>query len=169
MPDADNTQEDSPRLREKRERMSVAFLLAHERLLRLAWKILRDVPAAEDVCQQAFLKLWTNPPVVEPGKLEGWMIRVVANQAIDEHRRRERSTAFLASDASARGQSPLTGLILAEGLARLDEVTRAVVLLRMAEGWSGNETAFRLGISVVDVSRRLHSGLEQMRTHMRAD
>ena len=166
MPD-DDTRENDPHLKEKRERMSAAFLLAHERLLRLAWKILRDVPAAEDACQQAFLKLWANPPDVGPEKLEGWMIRVVANQAIDDYRCHERNVIPPAPETS--GRSPLAGMIVAEGLARLDEVTRAVVLMRMAEGWSGNETALRLGLSAVDVSRRLHSGLEQMRTHMHGD
>jgi DNA-directed RNA polymerase specialized sigma24 family protein len=49
-------------------------------------------------------------------------------------------------------------------LRELPDLTRAVVVLRIMQGMSGNEVKGLLGCSAAEVSRRLYSGMEQLRT-----
>lgn len=54
----------------------------------LAWRTLLDRAAAEDVCQQAFLKLWTQGQRFDParGSAEGWFRRILVNLCLDRRR-----------------------------------------------------------------------------------
>lgn len=51
---------------------------------RCAFLCLRDERLAEDMCQEAFLRLWQNPPGErEPGRLRAWLLRVTINLCRD--------------------------------------------------------------------------------------
>ena len=54
----------------------------------LAWRTLMDRAAAEDVCQQAFLKLWTHAARFDParGSAEAWFRRILINLCLDRRR-----------------------------------------------------------------------------------
>ena len=53
--------------------------------------------------------------------------------------------------------------LVLSALAQLPEPIRGVVTLRMMQEMSGNEVSELLGCSALDVSRRLHEGLDQLR------
>ncbi len=57
----------------------------------LALGILNDVQLAEDIVQDAFLKLWTSPQTFKPGKASftTWFHRLIVNRCIDEKRRKK--------------------------------------------------------------------------------
>ena len=62
-----------------------------ERFYRLAFRYLQNKAAAEDVVQDAFLKLWENPANWQPehnSKFTTWFYRVVVNLCFD-HRKRK--------------------------------------------------------------------------------
>jgi RNA polymerase sigma-70 factor (ECF subfamily) len=50
---------------------------------------LRDPEDAQDVTQEAFVKLWRNLDNIEPGKAESWLKRVAHNLCIDLIRKRQ--------------------------------------------------------------------------------
>ena len=50
---------------------------------------LRDPEDAQDVTQDAFVKLWGNYEDIAPGKTAGWLMRVVHNLCLDLIRRRK--------------------------------------------------------------------------------
>ena len=55
---------------------------------RLAWRMTNGAADAEDMAQEAFVKLWKNPSQVrEAGALKGWLMRVAANAVIDRSRK----------------------------------------------------------------------------------
>lgn len=55
---------------------------------RVVWRMLNGHGDAEDVTQEAFLKLWNNPSQLrEAGALRSWLIRVASNLATDRFRR----------------------------------------------------------------------------------
>ncbi|MGI6206859.1 MAG: sigma-70 family RNA polymerase sigma factor [Anaerolineae bacterium] len=61
----------------------------------VAYRLLRDSPAAEEVAQEAFVRLHRTPPTgAEPPNLLGWLITVAThlsyNRLRSERRRRER-------------------------------------------------------------------------------
>jgi RNA polymerase sigma factor (sigma-70 family) len=144
---------------------------------RLAYNVLRDSPAAEDVCQQAFLRACEQRQQIlhNPAALKAWLVRTVLNGSLQAVRRgkverramqdqaRLRSTA--AADPPPGGADELRETVVA-ALGRLPEQTRLVVALRVMEGLAGNEVKELLGCSAAEVSRQLHRGLEQLRGQM---
>src|SRR6266508_5272283 len=62
-----------------------------ERFYRLAYRYLQSKAAAEDVVQDAFLKLWENPAIWQPehnSKFTTWFYRVVVNLCLDLRKRK---------------------------------------------------------------------------------
>ncbi len=59
------------------------------RLFNHAWYCLRDEHAAEDVVQDAFLRLWQSRPPVKPEAAGSWLMKVVHNLCIDSMRRQK--------------------------------------------------------------------------------
>lgn len=58
---------------------------------RLAFRLLGDAHEAEDVAQEAFLKLWAHAPDWQPGRarLSTWLHRVASNACYDRLRKRK--------------------------------------------------------------------------------
>lgn len=145
-------------------------------LFRAAFDILKDAALAEDVVQQAFLKAWERrDDILHPELLKQWLVRAVVNGGLEVLRRKEterRLMKLLPIAAEPSGiptaESAELRELLLYSLADLPEMNRAVVVLRVLEGMSGNEVKDLLGCSAAEVSRHLHRGLEQLRRAMSA-
>jgi len=143
------------------------------RYYRIAHNVLREATAAEDVCQQAFLKAWhVRGQFTEIVALQAWLAKVVLNESLQIARRRQ--VERKAWQIQIRQPLPQpravcdaeTGETLEEALMELPEMTRLVVVLRVMQGMSGNEVKDLIGRSAAEVSRRLHEGLEQLRRRL---
>ena len=64
-------------------------------IYRYALSILKDPYMAEDVLQEAFLRLMSGKSFPEPGKAQAWLYRVARNQCYDILRKRSRETEVL--------------------------------------------------------------------------
>src|SRR5687767_8933792 len=125
----------------------------HARLwFRLAYDILHDAHAAEDVCQQALLRAWTSRDRLrDAGQLRAWISRTVVNESLQVLRRRR--VEERARDRQRRGDvlndppdDPLAAReAVVMGLSALPEQVRAVVALRIMEGMSGNDVKEKIG------------------------
>ncbi|NLX21279.1 MAG: sigma-70 family RNA polymerase sigma factor [Phycisphaerae bacterium] len=146
------------------------------RCFRLAWGVLRDVHAAEDVCQEAFLKaMQKQAQIRDPNALAGWLLRVVVNESLALLRRRqvdERARDKLKADGP-HAEASLDGAEREEFTVQFQRVlgelplqTQTVVVMRLVEGMSGNEVSRVLSCSPSEVSRRLHTGLEHLRQRL---
>ncbi len=142
----------------------------HSRLFfRLAYGVLRDAHAAEDVCQQALLKAWQQRDSIrDAGALRPWIARVVVNESLRIARRRKTEQKVHAdcrqqAEMHHGGPEPLLRPVVEEALTQLAEPVRLVVVLRTMNGLKGNEVADLLGCSASEVSRRLHEGLSRLR------
>ena len=63
-------------------------------VFRVAARVLSEAADAEDVAQEAFVRLWRDPGAIDnPAALKGWLARVARNLAIDRIRRTKPSTA----------------------------------------------------------------------------
>ena len=144
----------------------------HGRLFfRLAYGVVHDAAAAEDACQQAMMKAWKERDRIDnPQMLRSWIARTVVNESLQIARRLkiERRVLGQHAMASRTSSAPEDGRAnresVIEAMSELDEDIRAVIALRVIEGLSGNEVKDLLGYSAAGVSRRLHLGLEQLRT-----
>jgi len=179
-----------------RQRLTDLCVAERAFLLRLAWGILRDAHAAEDACQQAFLRACaarptgsdcatpapgcstaaTCPTPPDPARLRPWLAQVVVNESLQVLRRQKLERRLrgqaLAREQTGAGPDAAGGVSDADpflresvlaALEQLPEPNRLVVLLRIMEGWSGNEVKDLLGCSAAEVSRRLYRGMEELR------
>jgi RNA polymerase sigma-70 factor (ECF subfamily) len=136
---------------------------------------LRGSQDAEDALQATFLSAWANlPRLRRPRRFVAWLFRIARNKARDQLRRERPQLVLLGRSedliAPTGTQSPEAEALRAL-VSGLRAETRAIVLLRVLEGWSAEEVAAAQGLSVATVRRRyaraiqhLRSGLERSRS-----
>ena len=128
------------------------------RVLSHAARVLGDRAEAEDVAQEAMLRLWHAAGDWQAGgaKPSTWLFRVTANLAVDRLRRVGRAVGL---DESAEPEDDDPGpedrlvdagrmAALDAALARLPERQRQAVVLRHIEGLANPEIAEVLEISI---------------------
>ena len=126
-----------------------------------AYRMLADAAEAEDVAQEALIRLWKIAPEWRPGeaKVSTWLYRVVANLAVDRLRRRRREAPLeAAGEPAAPGATPVERLqdgaraqALSEALAALPDRQAQAVALRHLEGLGNPEIAAIMDMSVAAV------------------
>lgn len=144
------------------------------RVLALARRMLRDEAEAEDVAQDAMMRLWRGAADWRPGeaKLSTWLHRVTANLCIDRIRRRRRMSPEAPPDMADEAPSALARLAGADRSAALraalddlpDRQRQALVLRHFAD-LSNPEIAARMALSVEAVeslTARARRGLAQV-------
>lgn len=124
---------------------------------RVAQRMLHDPAEAEDVAQEAMLRLWRAAPGWQAGaaKVSTWLYRVVVNLSTDRLRRR-RSRPLDAGPEPEDGRPGADeGLIEADRAAALEaalqtlpERQREAVVLRHLEGLANPEIAEIMGVGV---------------------
>lgn len=128
------------------------------RVFAQAYRMLSDRAEAEDVTQDALMRLWKIAPEWRQGEAQvsTWLWRVVANLATDRIRKR-RYVAPIEdagepvddrASATTRIQTQARRAALADALAALPERQREAVQLRHIEGLGNPEIAAILNISV---------------------
>ena len=148
------------------------------RAMALATRLLGDRAEAEDVAQEALLRLWRVAPEWQAGRAQvsTWLYRVVRNLCTDRLRRRRGPGAGVDLDSIAEPASPRPGVVaqmiaadragaLQAALDRLPERQREAVVLRHLEGLANPEIAEILGVSIEAVeslTARARRNLVQM-------
>lgn len=123
---------------------------------RLVWRMTGGAAEAEDMAQEAFVKLWKNPSQLREGAaLKGWLMRVASNAVIDRSRRPRTDgldDAPEIQDPQARPDAPLDraeAARLVDGrIAALPERQRQALSLVYFEGMSNIEAAAVMEVSV---------------------
>lgn len=137
---------------------------------RVALSVTRDADLAEDVSQDALLKAWQALPSYRgEAPLKNWLLRITHNTAISALRRRRdvhvdpadlpesSPSALRAPDHSVehRVESLASFDAFETALGTLDDLSRAVVVLREVEGLSYEEISTVLDVPLPTVKTRL--------------
>ena len=128
---------------------------------RVAQRMLGDRAEAEDLAQEALLRLWKIAPEWRTGeaKVTTWLYRVVTNLATDRLRRRRGIGLEEAPEVPDGAASLVEQMIdgdraaaLEAALAQLPARQRQAVVLRHLEGLSNPEiaTAMEIGVEAVE-------------------
>ena len=156
----------------------------HSRLLfGLILRIVRDRGEAEDLLQEAFVRVWTRAETYD-GQMGGplpWIVRVARNCAIDRLRaRRVRATVdapaidVAAIDVAAPAiQTPEATVLMAErrrtltdALVGLAADQRQLIEAAFFEGHTHSELAHRFGLPLGTVKTRIRAGMIAMRKRL---
>lgn len=141
-----------------------------------AWRILRDSGRAEDVVQEAFLKLWTNAKQFAAGRgsLRSWLVTTVRNCAIDRlrgraaHHRKECELKSAvpatepATDPWRRVSSSVEQTAVRKALDTLPLEQRLSVELAYFGSYSQPEIAGMMGVTLGTVKGRMRLGLQKL-------
>jgi len=140
-------------------------------MLGLARRILGNAADAEDVVQEAMLRVWTHAPRWQPLALfRTWLTRVVVNLCLD----RKRRAPWVALDAAGEIVDPAPGAgekaerderdrMVAAAIAKLPARQRAAIVLTYGDGMSNAQVADVLGTSVSAVETLLVRGKQNLR------
>ncbi len=150
-------------------------------LLRYALRLLKDPEMAEDLVQEAFVRLHAQFAHVRERR--SWLYRTVHNLALN-HQRRERKvvplpTAGAAGEADEAAEMPdrrarpdeqilrdeNIGLVRL-GLEQLDARARELIRLKFHEGLSYREISERTGLTTGHVGYLLHHSLKALASEL---
>jgi RNA polymerase sigma-70 factor (ECF subfamily) len=140
---------------------------------RLAHRLLRDDAAAQDVCQQAFRRVWEHRSrIVDPSvnTVRNWILQTVKTDCLQRLRRRKIEQRVLGTYAAAQpdiAYDPQTPKDLRDGvlaaIALLPEPTQTMVKLWYLDGMTANEVMVVFGCRRSDFWRHMRWGLDQLR------
>ena len=134
------------------------------RVFGLAYSILRERTAAEDLAQEVFVKLWQALPRYDGrAKLSTWVYAITRNAAVSALRSRRRSVSLsdegvlaeVEAIAAAPGAEP-GDAGLRRQVEALPEKQRQAVTLYYLDERSVDEVAEMMGIPVNTVKTHLH-------------
>jgi RNA polymerase sigma factor (sigma-70 family) len=148
------------------------FLEEYPKVVAIAYRVLADRTAAEDVAQDVFLKFHRRY-APDSERASGWLHAAAVHSALNvirgERRRVQRETAHALDPASPVLANPERVVEEAEqrrevrrALSRLPQRTAAVLMLRHS-GLSYAEVATALGIKVGNVGTLLRRAEEALR------
>jgi RNA polymerase sigma-70 factor (ECF subfamily) len=128
-----------------------------QRSLRLATRMMWNMSDAEEMVQEAFLRLWTKADTWQPGrgKFTTWFFRVLVNLCLDRKRRPSALPLEAAGDphdpAPSAVQEIYRGEVernVARAISELPDRQRAALTLCYFEELSNQEAAEALQVSV---------------------
>jgi len=139
----------------------------------VAYRLAGNDEDAQDLVQEALIRVKRGLERYEPGSLEGWLARIVTNVFLDEVRRRRRRPTHALPDDPERvlPPSPAADEVSTQlsddiqaALAALPEEFRVPVVLCDVADQSYEQIAASLGVPVGTVRSRLHRGRRMLRT-----
>jgi RNA polymerase sigma-70 factor (ECF subfamily) len=140
-------------------------------MLGLARRILRNAAEAEDVAQEALMRVWTHAPRWQPLALfRTWLTRVVVNLCLDRKRRApwvelEAAGEIIdpAPSASEKAESDERERMVAAAIDKLPARQRSAIVLTYGEGMSNAQVAEILDTSVSAVETLLVRAKQNLR------
>ena len=159
-----------------------AFAALYDRHCRLAYsvahKLTDEKQAAEDLTQDAFIKVWRSADRYRPerGSVRTWILSVVRNRGIDQLRAKATRRRMQEKvEASALRSEPSEAFAQVWHEARLGRVREAldtlphfqqqVLELAHFSDLTHKEIAERLGLPPGTVKGRIRLGLDKLRNH----
>ncbi len=148
----------------------------------LCLRVVHDPPAAEEVTQEVFVRLWRSAASFEPGRgrVSTWLLRIAHNLALNEVRRRQ-SRPVIAPDAdwelegarlvdTRQENDPEVAAwmreraqVIHQALAQLPTPQRQAIELAFFGGLSQAEVATALGDPLGTVKSRIRVGMQRLR------
>jgi RNA polymerase sigma-70 factor (ECF subfamily) len=145
----------------------------YDLIFRVAWRQCAGRVDAEDVTQEAFLKLWRNPSQIrEAAALKGWLIRVATNLVMDRYRQKpmqDLETAIEIEDGSMPAPQAYDNAKISkrvdEAIAQLPERQKLALTLVHFEHMTNIAAAAAMELSVDAIESllaRARRGLKQI-------
>lgn len=161
-----------------------AFEVLYDRHGKVAWslayRLLGERGAAEDLVQEAFLAVWNQAAryTSSKGSVRTWILAILHNRAVDRlrqgaaNKRRQEAlehVAAIAPDAPDAADEAMERLAVAEindALGDVPDDQLQVIRLAYYGGYTHHEIAEMLSMPLGTVKSRMRLGLERMRRNI---
>lgn len=145
-------------------RIQELYEALHDKMLRVAYRMVGSIETAEDLVQRTFLLALFHREEFERHPMpEGWLMRTLQNLALNERRQKENHP-----------EEPLDSVLQIPADAPTDSLTdslprelpmqdREILIWRFEQGLDYDEIADRLGISEAGCRSRLFRAVKRCR------
>jgi RNA polymerase sigma-70 factor (sigma-E family) len=133
------------------------------RLLRSAYLLTGDLQRAEDLVQEALVKVALRWSRLRGGNPTAYARTVIVRDNISWWRRQREVATPTTRELAEVSTDPEAALVVRRALDRLTPKQRAVVVLRHFDDLSEQDTAAVLGVSVGTVKSQLSAALARLR------
>lgn len=160
---------------QQRDKKAIALLYDQyaATLYGVVLKIVRSEVIAQDVLQEAFVKIWKNGPQYDPqkGTIFTWMLNIARNLAIDKtrsasfrHSGKIQTVDHFVSNNNQFSDQPNVDQIGLDGMVNdLDDKYRQVIDLVYFQGYTHKEVMEELNLPLGTVKSRIRLGLQKLR------
>jgi len=142
-----------------------------------AFRIVRDMPVAENIVQDVFLKLWQNRhEVIITTSIEHYLFRSVRNHSLNHLDKVRVRSEYLKMELERESENndyqayfPEIGLLnkIEVAINALPEKRQAIFRLAREEGLKYREIADKLNLSVKTVEAQMTLALKQLRDSLK--
>ncbi len=140
--------------------------------VRIAYYLISDRQAAEDIAQEVFVKLWNKrESLTSVENVEAYIVRMTRNAALDHIKLRKDQTddftglEWKEDDVSVSDQELKPAI--EKALSELAPQCRLIFSLSRFEGLTNDEIADYLSISIRTVETQISNALKRFRTDLR--
>ena len=167
---------------QRKDRSALEYLYDHYSgaLLGVIARILKKEELAEEVLQDAFLKIWDKIDSYDPakGKLFTWMLNIARNQAIDKTRSKEFSKGKKTGDIenfvnrvdrSGYLEQSVDAIGLKDVLRQLPEDQRFVIDQHYLKGYTQAEMAEEFNLPLGTVKTRMRLAMKELRNLLKIE
>ncbi len=139
-------------------------------VLRVSYFYLGDRQKAEDVCQDVFVRLITNAPIITEGREKAWLLKVALNRCRDLWRAAWVRRVVLGTPAFELIPAPdeigkfTDRAEVMEAIHQLPASFKEVILLHYYQGFGISEIAQMMDLPEGTISSRLSRGRKKLET-----
>lgn len=155
-----------------REALSQLYRRTRGAVYGLALSYMKNTQDAQDLTQDAFVRIWDSAPQYQSkGSPMAWILTVTRNLALMKLRGREREVGldeeqWQAIPAQNQGVSSEDRAVLQQALEALEDQERRIVLLHAVTGLKHREIAALLELPLSTVLSKYRRALKKMRVRL---
>ncbi len=144
----------------------------------IALRTCGDLAVAEEMVQEAFVKLWTKPTAfnADKARFTTWFHRVVVNRCLDEVRRKKPDAlpeGFDVADDRRSADEAMaesdSGALLRLALSKMPDRQRQALTLSYLDGYSNQEAADIMDLNIKAFESLLVRARAKMREELQAE
>ena len=151
------------------EALTVIYKKLGRQIYLLAYSILQDTYAAEDVMQETFVRLLASANSYQPQtNARAYVLKITRNLALNAlQKRRHEVMCESPIDENTADEGEAKPLSALESLSLLSEEERQIVVLKLDGGQTHRQIASLLGISTAACEKRYRRALEKLKQYYR--